>query len=385
LSKGTGFEDKIKAILDRFYIEKGGEGGTSAVVTGDGALFTWGSGIGFTGYLKDALTRFLNTCEAGKNALLDYGISVYKNTFMIVNTDTKTVLTNKAAAQHIDGVDTDTANPLKKLLMTAFVKVTEDNIQMAANAQWECLKINYFYKAPQPIPIDVLYKWSPEAICYVIHCSMWGTFATWPKFAETGGDLKKILSIEVNHTKFYDDKGTYKLVQPVRDSMAPSGTMLENMGHRIMIEKKCVEPLASLSDIRSGDIVFKMNTVVSKQEYYILRAATGITNPKDDINTFIANKQGLPMSDLLAAFSKVRGSDSAGYKKLQDMRDWYASDANAKKEAFGSRPRIAMDAILHRNEGSTAGWILSDCEQASISQTSCSDQYDLIKSTIGMA
>jgi hypothetical protein len=46
---------------------------------------------------------------------------------------------------------------------------------------------------------------------------------------------------------------------------------------------------------------------------------------------------------------------------------------------------VAMDAILHKNEGDTAAWILDVCKSVDISETNCWDQYDLIKKTIGIA
>ena len=84
------------------------------------------------------------------------------------------------------------------------------------------------------------------------------------------------------------------------------------------------------------------------------------------------------MPDLLDTLARQ------GYKEVLDMRNWYASPENPKREVFGLRPRVAMDAILHRNEGPSAAWILSECELAGISATRCSDQYDLIKKTIGI-
>ena len=95
-------------------------------------------------------------------------------------------------------------------------------------------------------------------------------------------------------------------------------------------------------------------------------------------DSIVADNQGKSMPDLLNVFA------SAGYKKTLDIRNWYASGENPKRESFGLRPRIPMDAILHRNEGASAGWILSDCERAGISPQKSADQYELIKSTIGI-
>jgi len=44
-----------------------------------------------------------------------------------------------------------------------------------------------------------------------------------------------------------------------------------------------------------------------------------------------------------------------------------------------------MDAVLHKNEGSPAGWILADCERINITATNCIDQYTAVKTTIGIS
>ena len=75
---------------------------------------------------------------------------------------------------------------------------------------------------------------------------------------------------------------------------------------------------------------------------------------------------------------------SAGYKETLDNRNWYTSPDNPKKEAWGPRPRIAMDAILHKNEGDGARWVLDECERAGLVPPNYSDQYYLIRSTLGI-
>jgi len=84
------------------------------------------------------------------------------------------------------------------------------------------------------------------------------------------------------------------------------------------------------------------------------------------------------MQDLLNVFA------SAGYKETLDNRNWYTSPDNPKKEAWGPRPRIAMDAILHKNEGDGARWVLDECERAGLVAPKYGDQYNLIKSTLGI-
>lgn len=95
-------------------------------------------------------------------------------------------------------------------------------------------------------------------------------------------------------------------------------------------------------------------------------------------DSMVADNYAKSMPDLLDVFA------SAGYKKTLDVRNWYASPDNPKRELYGLRPQVAMDAILHRNEGESAQWILSECELAGIRPPKYADQYDLIKSTIGI-
>ena len=89
------------------------------------------------------------------------------------------------------------------------------------------------------------------------------------------------------------------------------------------------------------------------------------------------------MAHLLTYFDKVRdkGGKNKGYARLKAMRDFYASDQNRRKELVGPRPRIAMDAVLHRGEGESGRWIHNECQYASLPV----DQVDLIKKKVGLA
>ena len=46
---------------------------------------------------------------------------------------------------------------------------------------------------------------------------------------------------------------------------------------------------------------------------------------------------------------------------------------------------VAMDAVLHKNEGATARWVLDTARYVGISETSCTDQFEIIKKTVGIA
>ena len=89
------------------------------------------------------------------------------------------------------------------------------------------------------------------------------------------------------------------------------------------------------------------------------------------------------MSHLLSYFDKVRdkGGRNKGYARLKAMRDFYASDQNRRKEIVGPRPRIAMDAVLHRGEGESGRWIHNECKYANLPP----DQTELIKKKVGLA
>jgi hypothetical protein len=376
---------KLKAVIERLHVEMGGEGGVSAVMTGDSAKFTWGRGLAHGGGLEGPMKYFIEHCPAAKTAFLDHGI-ILEGTkdWKIVDTDNKCIKAGESAIDYLNG---SSPEKLKKTLLSAFIKISEDNGQSAATAQWVSFKEQYFYQ-DKPSE-DIINSWSPEAICYVVHCKAWGSFAGWSRFKNTGGDLKKILRMEVEFTKFNENKGSYLYVPSKLSTkeIYPAITMLLNMGHRHMIDSNTVEPVDSADAAENGDIIFQMDKKSSgaKSEYYILRNVPSQYDPKEEMNIYIANVQGYSMDTLLKEFAKMRGTTNTGYNKLKAHRDWYADPSNPKKEKWGLRPMVAMDAILHKNEGDTAAWILDVCKSVDISETNCWDQYDLIKKTIGIA
>jgi hypothetical protein len=376
---------KLKAVIERLHVEMGGEGGVSAVMTGDSAKFTWGRGLAHGGGLEGPMKYFIEHCQKAKTAFLDHGI-ILEGTkdWKIVDTDNKCIKSGESAIDYLNG---SSPAELKKMLLSAFIKITEDNGQSASTAQWVTFKEQYFYQ-DKPSD-DIINTWSPEAVCYVVHCKAWGSFAGWSRFKNTGGDLKKILRMEVEFTKFNENKGSYLYVPSKLGTkeIYPAITMLLNMGHRHMIDSKVVEPVDSQDSAGNGDIIFQLDKKSSgaKSEYYILKNVPSQYNPKEEMNIYIASVQHYSMDALLKEFAKMRGTTNSGYNKLKAHRDWYTDPSNPKKEKFGLRPVVAMDAILHKNEGSSASWILDVCRSADISETNCWDQFELIKKSIGIA
>jgi hypothetical protein len=116
---------------------------------------------------------------------------------------------------------------------------------------------------------------------------------------------------------------------------------------------------------------------------------TGVTlNEKsthDDYDKYIEQHHYLRMRELLQDLKKLK------YKVLYDLRGWYMADTqtNPKAGAFGLRPTVAMDAVLHKNEGGNKlGWLVSEtdgeCGQAQITMAATEDQYRLILKTVGL-
>lgn len=467
-------EPHLKAIFERLQIEMAGEGGVSAILTGDGASFTWGRGLGHKGALEPAFLEFITQNKKAKTAFLDCGITLEDKTWKIVDVESNTVQTGDSAIGLLNGTQ---PVAVKKQLLSVFIKITEDHLASASQAQWDTFKKLFFYNSK--IPDSIISTWSPEAICYVIHCHAWGKFATWARFETTGGDLRKILRLEVDYTGYFEDKGSYILVNPVQGNVTPSSTMLFNMGarHMLNILESWKDTAEMQSKVQAGDVVFKVPKQKDQTEYYVLRGTTKMFDSKNKYDIWMANHQGLPMASLLAelgkldkkelaatreryldlanpnkekfgmrplvaihavthkneglsvswvfdkakaagitleatpdqynAISKTIGIDKydawvekhqglpmdalvreigkLGYKETQATRDWYTSSQNQKKEKWGLRPRVAMDAVLHKNEGPGAGWILNDAERAGITATGNWDQYEVLMKTIGMA
>jgi hypothetical protein len=469
-------DPKLKPIFERLYEEMRGEGSVSSVLTGDGVKFTWGRGLGHGGGLEPAFLNFITTDAAAKKEFLDCGITLEGKTWKIVDTESNTVQVGEGAIDLLNGYE---PADKKKALLSVIVKLTRDHIGSAAQAQWDSFKKQFFYGVKPPD--TVIQTWTPVAVCYVIHCLAWGKFAGWDRFAATGGDLKKILRLEVDFTGYYDRKksprGDYLLVNYVRGSVTPAPTMLRNMGKECMFAVLAKWADAAEMDrfVQPGDVVFQLGAAGGP--YYGLQGTSKIFDSKSKYDIWIDENQGLPMAALIkkleglpkgetkatmdryaaednpnrmkygfrpqvamqAVLHKNEGLaaahliefaasaditlasnpdqynaicneiglgkydtwveknhalpmdrliaeiDKLGYKEAKATRDWYASETNPKKQKWGLRPTVAMDAVLHKNEGQGAAWILNECAQAQISATSNPDQYLIIKKTLGIA
>jgi len=368
---------RLTDILTRLHQELIGEGKTSAVMTGDGAGFTWGQGLAHGGALEPWVNKLFSAKPEAKAELLELGITLDGKTWKIVDTARKQVATGEAAIQLING--REPADD-KRRLLSCFMHISEKLGSDAATAQWRVVKDMYFTgKVPQQVVDDT--AWSAKAICYVIHCAMWGSFAGWDRFRSTGGDSKKILRLEAEFTPYAKNTGTYLLVPSERGTVSPSITMLRNMGHGYMIADGIVQPMATLAEARPGDVVFQMDKL-SKHPFYGLRGVPPVYRPLEELMEAVLAVHHFSMERLLAHFDKIRdkGGKNKGYARLEAMRDYYASPDNPRKEHVGLRPRVAMDAVLHRGEGvASSGWLLKDCEYAALPP----DQVELIKRKLG--
>ena len=362
-------EKRARAVLDRFKVEISGEGGNSAVMTGDSAYLTWGSGHAHGGCLEIWVNLLLKTAEGQdfKRDMLDYGITLEEKTWKVVDTDQKTIHAASDALSFIAGHDASGEDTRQRIL-TAFAVIAERHGAAVAQAQWDTYMKVYF----KAVPSSVIASWDPVAVCYVMHCHMWGNFAGWSSFSGTTGDLHKILALEAS--KFSSASGDHREVSEGR-----SATMLRNMGHRCMIDQGIVQAL--VDQPRPGDVVFKMpkgqgatSGGQSGLPYVLHGGAATARSPNDQIMEDIANHHYYEINALLAYFR------SRGYATVLKMRNWYASSENPEHGKWGARPLIAMDAILHANEGSSASWILDQCRWNNLPP----DQTEVIKRTIGI-
>ena len=362
-------DKRARAVLDRFKVEITGEGGNSAVVTGDPAYFTWGTGHAHSGCLEPWVNLLCKAAqgEVFKRDMLDHGITLEDKTWKIVDTDKKTIHTGSDALSFLVGHD-PSGEDTRQRILTACAVIAEKHGEVVAQAQWDTL-VKVFFRA---VPASVIASWDPVPICYVMHCHMWGNFPGWSSFSGFGGDLHKILALEAS--KFSTASGDHREVSEGR-----SGTMLVNMGHKCMIDQGIVQPLADAP--RPGDVVFKMpkgrgatSGGQSGLPYVLHGGAVTSRSPNDQIMEDIANHHYYEINALLAYFR------SRGYATVLKMRNWYASNDNPEHGKWGPRPLIAMDAILHANEGSSARWILDQCRWNSLP----SDQTEVIKRTIGI-
>jgi hypothetical protein len=328
-------DEKQKEVLQRFHDKEIlGEGSVSAVVTGDGVGLTWGQGLGHKGALEPWVNQAfkLATGSLFKKRLLDLGITLESTTWKIVDADAGVVKVGDDAIKYIQGYDPAGKDTIQRIL-TAFAVVAEEQGPLAAEAQWNCLVNTYFKPAVAADGGKVMTTWSATAICYVMHCHMWGKFADWPLFAATGGDLQSILRLEVDFTGFYDDMGTYRVVPPLRGTnMRPSLTMLNDMGAGCMLG--VLKPWDDAP--QDHDIVFDMGS----GKKLVLRGVAPAFLPDDELFAFVTKVNGYPMADILKAVEGIKA-------KLKKMRDLYNQKGSERTVAsFGYRVQVAMDVVL---------------------------------------
>ena len=331
---------KKQEVLQRFHdVELGGEGYTSAVMTGDGAGFSWGSGLAHGGSLEPWVSQAYKLAKGSlfKNRMLDFGFFLDGQTWKIVDTDAGVTLEGEAAINFIQGHDS-AGKDTKQRILSSFAEVAEEveNGSLAAEAQWTCLVNSCFKSALVGDTKEggqIFSKWAAEAICYVMHCSMWGNFAGWAAFAKTGGDLRSILRMEVDATKFYKDMGTYWVVPAeFGKNVTPAATMLNNMGAGCMLG--VLWPWDDLP--RDNDVVFELSGGTKS----VLRGIGPYMLKDDELYAFVSKVNKDSMDDLLKA--------AAGLKtKLKKLREQYnVKDSNRTVANYGYRVQVAMDAVL---------------------------------------
>lgn len=383
VSPSEAADPKLKEVVLKVYDEMHEEGGISAVMTGDAAFFTWGRGISFLSpALAIAFRDFIQQSPSAKTALLDCGMTITGSTnedWRIVDTATGTVKSGREAIDLLDGPEPADE---KKRMLSAIAKITAENMQEASNAQWAAFKRKFMYTGHQKVPAEVIATWPPESVAYVVHAGAYGNFLNgWPEYSQTRGDLAKILRIAAKRNKHIEKDG-HILVPAQSGSANPSTTLLFGMGKQIMVKRGIVKPLPGYpGSERPGDIVFeivKARQTTATGTHMVLRGPT----PPFDFETWVDANHGKSMSDLLKA------CEDLGYEQLRRTRDWYARIDPATgmpAEKWGPRPRVAMDAVLHKGEGEGGRWVLDDAGRAGISPTQSADQYQLLKAKLGIA
>lgn len=381
-------DEKYCAVLERMdMVELTSEGMTESVMTGDGAVFTWGRGLGYKGgAMPDTFADFLARSDGARMSFLDHGVAMVDKQLRIVDADSNAVLVHLDAANFLSG-----SQPAqqKQGLLAIFIKVTRDFGPAASTAQWQVTKGKFLNGFKKNIQELIAAGWTKEAICYVVHCAMWGRFGGFDTFKKSGGSLAQILRTEVEFTRFFDvvefpdKRGSYRVVPPISGGANPSLTMAHAMGHGIMlgIMQGYKTEAEMKSVVQPGDLVFNMmirGKAAAPFGYYILRGSSTGSDVNNAYRVFIETHHHLAMADLIARLKKM------SYADVKKRRDWYGEKDNETRKQFGPRIQVAMDAVLHRNEGETARWVLDSARYAGISETSCWDQFEILKQTIGL-
>jgi len=388
-------DPKRKAVVQLVYKDMYKEGGVSAVMTGDTAIFTWGRGISFQSTaLPQAFRDFLQKAPGAKDALLECGITIVGSTnadWRIVDVKNGKVLSGADAIHHLDGAEPADE---KQGMLNSIAKVTEDFLQQATDSQWYAFKQNFMYLGDHKVPDDVIQTWPPKSVAYVVHAGAYGNFVkAWPEYGKTQGDAAKILHIAAMRNQ-HTAEGNHILVPKQVGAAAPSTTLLFGMGQEMMVNDGIVKRLDGYpGSAQADDIVFE---IVSARQtaktgaYMVLRTqSAAVAKASADSGPFdpeiwIDAHQGLAMNILLEKCEEL------GYDRLRHTREWYSrlvgppgKEAPAEKD--GPRVRLAMDAVLHKGEGEGGRWILDAAERALIMPPKYQDQYDFLKAKIGIA
>lgn len=379
---------KVKGVLERLCVELQGEGGVSAAMTGDSARFTWGHGM--TGsVLARAFTKFLADSPEAKTDFLEHGIAMEGGEWRIVDVDKSKTVSGSAALALLDGKE---PMAVKKKFITIFGRLTEKHAAAAANAQWPVVKQTFFYDPKYAPPKDIVESWDPVGVCYVIHCIYWGSFAGWAEFRKTGGDLAKILRLE-GEFMYPHNNGTYVLVKesdttPSGGEVHPATTMLFNLGHGAIQERRILQPLPDLSQAVAGDMVFEIHSAHRSKyggaAHAVLRGVPRQFDPSDECADWCDKHHYLAMPQLLEA-CEARSKANL----LRVTRNWYDSGpapgtpSNPQYHRWGMRLRVALDSVLYKNNKSPAvkQKVLADAAIAELPD----DQVKVVKSKLGVA
>lgn len=387
-------DPKRKAVVLAVFQDMFKEGGVSAVMTGDDALFTWGRGISFLSpALPQSFRDFLQKAPGAKDALLECGITIVGSSnadWRIVDVKSGKVLSGKEAIQHLNGFEPAEE---KKGMLSCIAKVTGDFLQQATDSQWYAFKLNFMYYGAHKVPEDVIQTWPPKTVAYVVHAGAYGNFVdAWPEYGATHGDPAKILRIAAKRYQ-HTDVGNHILVPQQAGSAAPSTTLLFGMGQEMMVNDGIVTRLDGYpGSAQAGDVVFeitpkrqtaKTGTHMVLREQHAAAKASADSEPFD-MEKWVDAHQGLEMGVLLTA------CEDLGYDRLRHTREWYSrlvgpADKPVPAEKDGPRIRLAMDAVLHKGEGEGGRWILDAAERAKLVPPQYEDQYNLLKAKIGIA
>jgi hypothetical protein len=191
----------------------------------------------------------------------------------------------------------------------------------------------------------------------------------------------------VDFTNYYEKKKSekvdYILVPYIKGNVTPAPTMLNNMGHDCMKSKDVTvfwKDSAELQrNVRTGDVVFQMGD--KNPSYYALQDTSQVFDANQKYDVWIEKHHALPMAGLIKELGKL---DKTGKKEVQATRDRYVAENNPNKGKWGLRPQIAMDAVIHKNEGIGAAWLFDQFKFAEITITESNDQYLAVSESIGL-